>query len=414
MEEALRPKRFTSWLRGFATPVMASARLLTNRILLHSERKSAIFIQEYHPTRKILQHLKQDSKLQVVLAQYSNSPGWGKYLLEQPIPIWGETESFHSEAEELMSNFRERRCARLLMNNGTDISEGAYRIIDERVSKQITEVLRILDGVISYLDHNPTQLEIMIANIGLVQTLVDCVCKSRGVPSFLIINGLLSGSFLDEGKYATTINAYSISIKEHYFRGMDNVVCLGDPRMDDYVQAVQPRSIDRNSPTVTIGTSGHNSIDLNSYLAVEFEFLHDVLRALHIVREQGGCLRIVIKVRANGYREQYQEFVREYFPGLVDEIQGMVPIREALEKTDFFISIYSQTLFEASCLGIPCLYYKKDNEILDPPFDCNSELVTVGNIDDLVRAFTDFQSGHVRYDAFLKRVDQYKTENGWG
>ena len=66
---------------------------------------------------------------------------------------------------------------------------------------------------------------------------------------------------------------------------------------------------------------------------------------------------------------------------------------QVLERTDFFVSIYSQTLFEASCLGIPCLYYKKDNEVMDPPFDGNSELVTVSNVEDLTDAIRDFRSG---------------------
>ena len=156
-------------------------------------------------------------------------------------------------------------------------------------------------------------------------------------------------------------------------------------------------------PTVTIGASGHSNVDLNSYLAVEFEFMYDVLQALRISRERGVQLRIVIKVRANGYRGQYEDFVREFFPGMVDEILDSVPMKKVLEKTDFYITVYSSTVFEASCLGIPCVYYKKDTEITDPPFDGNSELVTVGNVDDLIKAIADFQSGHERYDAFLEK-----------
>jgi CDP-glycerol glycerophosphotransferase (TagB/SpsB family) len=142
---------------------------------------------------------------------------------------------------------------------------------------------------------------------------------------------------------------------------------------------------------------------MNSYLAVEFEFLFDVLQALRIVKDRGISLRVVIKVRSNGYREQYEQFCREYFPGLVDDIADKVPIKDILEQTDFFISIYSQTLFEASCLGIPCVYYKKDDEIKDPPFDGHSELVTVFDVDGLVKAFFDFQAGNKRFGAFLDK-----------
>ena len=128
-----------------------------------------------------------------------------------------------------------------------------------------------------------------------------------------------------------------------------------------------------------------------------------MLKALQTVKEQGESLRVVIKVRANGYRGQYESFVAEYFPGMVSEIIDSQPMATVLEKTDFYISIYSQTLFEASCLRIPCLYYKKDTEILDPPFNGDCELVTVNNVKDLVHAITDFQNGHSRYDAFLQK-----------
>jgi CDP-glycerol glycerophosphotransferase (TagB/SpsB family) len=74
-----------------------------------------------------------------------------------------------------------------------------------------------------------------------------------------------------------------------------------------------------------------------------------------------------------------------------------------LNKTDLYVSIYSQTLFEASCLGIPVIYYKKDKEILDPPFDQQSELVTVDTVAAFKQAFLDFQSNHDRFNAFLDK-----------
>jgi hypothetical protein len=49
------------------------------------------------------------------------------------------------------------------------------------------------------------------------------------------------------------------------------------------------------------------------------------------------------------------------------------------------------------------LYYKKDNEVLNPPFDGKSELVTVGNVDALVEAIEDFRRGDGRFHAFLQR-----------
>ena len=367
-------------------------------------KKPAIFIQEYYPTRDLLQRLKQDPKFRLVLAHFSWAAGWLKFLTERPIPVWGRVEKFQCTADSLMQSFRERRCAKLILTGEVDVTASVYRIIEARISSRIGETLRALDCVIRYLEKSPIKLTVLITNIGQIATLVDCVSRARGIPSYLIINGWMSGDFLDESKYATVINAYSCSIREHYYREMNNVVCLGDPRMDPYVREHKPHVVNRDSPTVTIGTSAHSIIDLNSYLAVEFDFMYDVLSALRIVKEQGVDLRIVLKVRSNGYREQYQKFSEEFFPGIVDEILDTIPISSVLGKTDFYISLYSQTLFEASCLGIPCLYYKNDCEVLDPPFDGKSELVTVDTVNDLVKAFTDFRSGHERFDAFLDKA----------
>ena len=385
-------------IRDLVSATQGTLMSWVDRLLGWRDGRPAIFVQEYHPTRKLVQRLHQDSKARLALASFSRSRGWFRY-----IPVWGRIKKYQGEANTLMQDFRARRYSKLVLSNGVDVSDSIYQIIDKRISSRIAEKIRTLDCVIGYLDKNPINLEVLVAEIGHVAPLVDCVCKTRNIPSYLIINGFMSGDFLDESKYASVINAYSASIKEHYYRGMDNIVCLGDPRMDIYVREHRHRLINREAPTVTIGTSAHSIVDLNSYLAVEFDFMYDVLSALRVIKEQGVQLKIVIKVRANGYRGQYQEFVQEFFPGMVDEILDTVPFSSVLEKADFYISLYSQTLFEASCSGIPCLYYKNDCEILDPPFDGNSELVTVGNVDDLVQAIEDFRSGHKRYDAFLER-----------
>jgi hypothetical protein len=403
MDERIRTKTLKHRVRDLITAIQGVVMFWLDRLLQSRNGKAGIFIHEYYPTRTLVQHLLHNSKVRVVLAHFSWASGWGKYFSERPIPVWGSVEQFQPDADRLMRTFRGGRGARLVLTNGVDVTESAYHVIEKRISAQIVETIRTLDCVIEYLNKLPINLAVLVANIGRVATLVDCVGKARGIPSYLIVNGMLGSAFLDEGKYATVINAYSTSMKEHYFRGMDNVVCLGDPRMDAYVEDVPRRLVNRKTPTVTIGASGHNNTSLNSYLAVEFEFMFDVLEALHRIKSQSPELRVVIKVRSNGYREQYEHFGNEYFPGLVDEIVDNVSIKDVLDRTDFFITIYSQTLFEASCMGIPCLYYKKDDEIMYPPFDGHSELVTVDNVDDLVRAFSDFQASDKRFDAFLDK-----------
>jgi hypothetical protein len=219
---------------------------------------------------------------------------------------------------------------------------------------------------------------------------------------------MLLKNYLDEAHYATYINAYSNSIKENYFRDIGNVYPLGDSRMDMY-SLLKSNNIDKEIPIVTIGASGFNSTDLNSYVAVEFDFMYDILKAFSVLKEKGEKFKLIIKVRPNGYEEQYQRFVNEYFKNLEIKLISITPMIEVLKKTDFYISIYSQTLFEASSIGIPVVYYKKDTEITNKPFDNNSELVTILNTDDMIEAFYDFKANHQRYEPFLnpKIMEQY-------
>jgi hypothetical protein len=371
-------------------------------LLRFFKSKPLVFVQEYHPTRAIIRNLRQDPTLRVVHATFSRLPKPTRY-----IPIYRPVSRYRDQARIMLSTYDDRRVARLILANGLDITEEVRRVIMDRVAPLLPEVLRDLDSIIDYTDRHPIDLEILIGNIGKIAPLVDAVCRSRGIPSYLIVNGLLTGAFMDEGKYATIINAYSISIKENYFRGMSNIVCLGDPRMDDY--ALSPHhQINRLAPTVTIGASGHNNTDLNSYLAVEFEFMFDTLTALAACKAQGRVSRIIIKVRPNGYKAQYLSLIDEYFPGLVDEVLDNVPMKHVLERTDLYISIYSQTVFEASCLRVPSLYYKKDTEIVDPPFDGKSELVTATSVEELIAAITDFCEGHPRFGAFLEKPTMEK------
>ena len=74
-----------------------------------------------------------------------------------------------------------------------------------------------------------------------------------------------------------------------------------------------------------------------------------------------------------------------------------------LKKLDLYISFYSQTLIEAACLGIPVIYYKKDREFLDAPFDGSSEIVSIYSVAELKQAYLDFKAFHNRFNPFLNK-----------
>jgi CDP-glycerol glycerophosphotransferase (TagB/SpsB family) len=109
-------------------------------------------------------------------------------------------------------------------------------------------------------------------------------------------------------------------------------------------------------------------------------------------------------VRANGSKTQYLQFTQEYFPGLVAEIVDVAPMRTVLNASDLFVSIYSQTLFEASCMGIPVIYYRVGDVFKYPPFDGQAELVTVDTVSGLEEALEDFRVGSDRFAPFLDRA----------
>ena len=372
-------------------------------ILPKKNNKKIIYAQIYHPTAKIVNFLKKDPSIKVITSSLFKSNKWRSYFAQRLIPIRGKKSQFQKEADLLISEFKANKCASLVLYDGTDITEDAYNVIEKELDGRVAESIQILHSAVAYFKNQPVDLEIMISNLGVVQTIVDCVLKKKNTPRYLIINGILGGKFLDEGKYATHFNSYSHSIKRDYYNDAENVVCLGDPRMDSYINNYHSREINRLKPTVTIGTSGFGSLNLISYVAVEFEFMFDVLTAFQQISDAGDEFRLIIKVRPNGFLNQYKNFVKQYFPSLYIEVVREVPMIEVLLKTDLYISIYSQTLFEASCLGIPTIYYKKDKEVLYPPFDKKSELVTVDTVHDLKMVFSDFKSKHQRFDAFLDR-----------
>jgi hypothetical protein len=406
MFDALHGKSIKDFSRKTLVATLSIIRFYIDRIFKIKPNIKTVYAQIYHPTKKIIECLQNRSNIRLITSSLSGGKGLKKYFVQRLIPLRSRNGKFINKAELLLDNFKKNRCAKLILSDGTDATAGSFKIIEHQIQTRVPEALRILSSVIDYIEKHPIHLEIMIANLGLLQTIVDCVLKRNRVPSYLIINGLMPAKFGDEAKYAMHINSYGPGTKKNYFNDGEKVVCLGDPRMDDYINNLKNNTkiINRLKPTIAIGTSGFNNIDLTSYVAVEFDFIFDVLTAFDELKNEGQSFSIVLKVRPNGVLDQYKSFITEYFGNLEIEVLQKVPISDVLQKSDLYISIYSQTLFEASCMGIPAIYYKKDKEYLDPPFDRKSELVTVDTVNALKQAFLDFKKGDARFDAFLEKT----------
>lgn len=368
-----------------------------NDVFFRESNKKRVFIQEYHPTRGIINSFKDSGDITPVLANVSNLKDFDRLKKIRLIPKRFFSKSFQLESQKIKQFYLENKSQKLVLNDGLDITEIVYEVIEDRIFSCLENYVEQLDSYLNYLQRNRIDLNVIIANLGRDATLFDCASRSHGVPSYLIINGLMGPDYSDESKLANYINSYSASIKKYYFDNESYVYALGDPRMDCYHS--EHKTITRHEPTIVIGTSGFNTVDLNSYVAVEFDFMFDILTA---ITKADNYKEVVIKTRPNGYKKQYDSFVKDYFPELRCRIEDTIPMKTVIMQADLYISIYSQTLFEASAVGVPSIYYRKDNEVMSPPFDGKSELVTVNSIDALITALVDFQKGHERFDEFLR------------
>jgi len=396
IDESIYPTGAKQVLKSVLTGILDLSLTVWDTFQVFRKKRINIFIHPYHPTQRIIEELKSNPDINLIFENYTWAEGPFK---ERRLPMQSPSVQYKRLAKEMLDQFQMKKTAHWSMD-GFPVSDHLYPIILKRIQEPLAQCLKTMDSIIGYFSKKKLNLMVTIANIGFTNCLMINYCHRRNIPTYLVINGLLAHSFLDEAKEATWINAYGESVKNNYFRGMSNVVCLGDPRMDEYIDNSVIKNINRVRPTIVIGASGFSNVDLNSYVAVEFDFLHDILTAFQKLKAQGREMDIVVKVRSNGYITQYKTFVQEYFPDMPVIIYDRTPMKEVLSKADFFISIYSQTLFEASCLGIPVLYYKKDTQISQPPFDGKSELETAFCLDDLVDKMEMFYCSDSRYETF--------------
>lgn len=357
----------------------------------------AIYLQNYHPTFPIIDELKKNRDVKVIMANYSS-----------PVNALKERRVFYRNRtipadiiESSLTAFKNRSFYDWKID-GFDIGANLLELIVPKLPKLLQSAFSRIEDIENYFGPQDVRLMVPVTELWLENNLIINYCKLKGIPVYMIINGLLVNNFSYDARRVDWVNSYSEAIKEDYFGGMDNAICLGDPRMDHYSNQ-QPKVIDRENPVIIIGAGGYNLIDMNSYLAYEFDFLYDLLEVLSDLEGEGYKHSIVLKVRENGYVSQYSRFLDEYFPHMKVRIEQQKPFKEVIAEADFYLSFYSQTLFEASILGIPALYYKKDQHIINKPFDSKSELVTAFDKTSLKEKIIAFYKKDPIYDVFLKK-----------
>lgn len=407
IQEWLKSKfSHSSFLLRFSELVLnkrAQSVFLLLRLGILGTKKKNIFIHEYHPTRDILSHFQKNRDYRVFQGDISRSRGIkGLLLRDIPIPLYGRPNDYTRKSEELVKDFFSRSSSRIVTTTGQDLTVRIRDLICKRLISVLPNYLRSLSSINRNFSAMNLNLIVLISNLGRIPSLLHCVSRRSDIPSYLIINGMLLSDFTDDSKMATHINAYSESIRDNYFSQQGNVVALGDPRMDRYAK-VPSKAPERNRPVVTIGTSGFNPVDLNSNLAVEFQFLAEVLTAIQLETNGGFQPRVVLKCRENNYKHQYQSFVSEYFSSMEVNLSSEVSIDAVLSKSDLYISISSQTIFQAAAMGVRTVYHQSDREVMHTPFDGKSEIITTSDVPSLRSALRDFASGSSKFDLFLEK-----------
>lgn len=365
---------------------------------LFNNSKQNLYIQSYHPTEKIISELLNNKSVVVRTTDYTLN---NSILKQRRIPK-NNFKKRKYEEQILLDKFYSAN-KQVWIYEGYNLSFFLYQIINPIVTSKIREACITADSILSYFNRNKFSLVVPVTNYWLENRLIINCAKNNKIPVFMILNGLLNMSFENDGRDSDYVNCYSKAVKEDYFNNADNVFCLGDPRMDKYY-SIPPKKINRENPVIIIGAGGFNLIDLNSYLAYEFDFLFDILYVLNKLRSNGLKNKIILKVRDNGYANQYHNFVKEYFSDLNVEIVQDKPFFSVINQADLYISIYSQTLFEASSIGIPVIYYKKDTQIINRPFDNKCELVTASDVDGLEERFYQFYKNSSVFSSFMEKT----------
>ncbi len=406
MREAVFSRTFKYKMKVRAIQVQQTISEFFEKFTKQKKTTKYIYAERYYSTEHIIEKLIKTKGIKVIRSDFSTFTDMLSSLCLPTFFISGDA-NHESHARTLREKFEKEKTAKLFVGD-IDISEEINKLIINRIGPLIARNLKIVEVIIDFFASRKLSLMVTFSSLGAVNRLMINYCKSNNIPVYMIINGILANSFLDEAKEGTWTNSYSESIKTNYFSGIDNIVCLGDPRMDKYYMNRSSRGKGFSKLVLGIGTSLFSNVDLNSYLAVEFDFLNDIMMACKVLREKGKEIEIIIKLRANNYLEQYQSFLDEYYPNVPVTIFKNIPMNTVFDKIDLYISLASQTLFEASCLNIPVIYYKNDTHYYHTPFDGESELVTAYTQEDLKNKIEAFYNHDAMYDAFRDKANMEK------
>lgn len=391
MDKVIRPKGFLHESRKYLRFVQNIIYSLVDIVSGSRWDGRRAFFQLYFPVIPVVRLAIKEKSMGIFTEGF---PGnfWEKLALF-PLPAVIVGKRHETTAKRLLEKYEESAAASFMVE-GVDLGGMLHERIRKRLVSRLPEYVATIESFSKFFSRHKLNVIVLIANIGMKANILRIWGRLHGVPSYLVINGFMSGDYYPEARNADWINSYSASIRHNYYKDAANVICLGDPRMDEYY--VRAQSLIRSSgrlPRVIIGSSCSDPAHLNGYLCEEFEFLEGVLAACRRCRASGHKFNLVIKIRKNNYIDQYHAFCREFYQDQPIQIIDSVPMLDVLSEADLYITMYSQSHLEAAFLGVPSICFKNDDFVFDPPFDGKSELLTASTSDELYGYMERFFSG---------------------
>ena len=165
MDEKVRAKGLKGFLRSLKQRVSSLCSIIMINLDKHKTRKKNVFIQEYHPTKKILEEIKNSDNKKVLLENFSQDSNFVSKVKERTIPIFGKIEKYDELTKDFIDKFDKEKYHKLILKDGVDITESIYKIILDRIAPRLPYFLRTLDSCIRYISSNRVDLIILIANI---------------------------------------------------------------------------------------------------------------------------------------------------------------------------------------------------------------------------------------------------------
>ena len=191
--------------------------------------------------------------------------------------------------------------------------------------------------------------------------------RAEGIPAFLVNDGYKADDFSADGMTIDHVLAWSTALAENYYgrrRGRPAVV-TGNPKADGQRVVRSRRGPQDTIREILIGSFTFSPVDLNCRRSDPETFLEEVLGG--IASSEASRSRVRLKLHPADRPDHYREILKRF--GELDlEILTTGDVVAQFDAADLYVTTYSTSLLEAVARDLPVVYYRVNDQRLQPPF----------------------------------------------